>query len=534
MSLVSIQSQVFISYFSADRDLAEKLAGKLRAAAPNLDVVIDKAIDEEASAVAGGAYLLPYIGNRLRSANAVIPLLTKSYADSDPCWLEVSAALAMEKVVPVNVDPALSPANLDALVGQKKVPTLSAAWLGKDDANETSHETRVFTRLARDVEAMCKTSRPFSDWETVEAKRAKELAANLADELRPNMFKLTGLVWSHGALGRAQRSRFFLAISSMAVAVGDDGWDISRRKVLKALAEDPLKSRVRAEALMGLVGELMSPSDRSEPISAKEHWEFVGDLALPIDKDISRFAYTKAGNVPEELRGIFDRLKPRAAEPAPQPKGRVAGLLLGAVSGGVAGLAIGYYLGLVPRQTNVADIPPSPAVPESPSQAEPARSQPQQSKPSQAVSPQAASPRATPPQTAPPKTEARPSPRPPATSSSPTPAPPPPPPPSPQPPPTLTVSARGLEVSVRDQVERLGLPEESWTDVYSQVISLNLDTLCTPAKWQAAEAAGKKPLDIITLEDQIVWPTDVNLSTKRSLLECPSLASYSVTTSIPG
>lgn len=89
-------------------------------------------------------------------------------------------------------------------------------------------------------------------------------------------------------------------------------------------------------------------------------------------------------------------------------------------------------------------------------------------------------------------------------------------------------------MSVKDQVERLGLPEESWPDVYSQVISLNLNTLCTPAKWQAAAAAGKKPLDIITAEERIIWPTEANLKTVRPLLECPSLASYSVTTSAPG
>jgi hypothetical protein len=476
--------QVFISYSSKDRDLAEKLVGKLRQSAPKLDVFIDKAIDDETDSIPSGAYWLPYVGRRLRSANAVVALLSKPYADSDACWFEISAAQAMEKVLPVNIDPALSPANLNALVAQTNIPTFSAGWLGKDEPDDGSREKAAFGRFARDVEAMCERYRPFSDWAPAEPREAKTLATALAKRLRPRLFRHTRLVWSPGALGRAQKSRFLLAVSSMSNALGDGVWDVARRKALKALSDEPLKGHVRAEALMGLVGELMSPSDRSAPVDAKEPWEFVGDISLPMDGDISRFAYTKAGNVPNDVRKIFQVLKPRAT-------GRTAAVVLGAVGGGIAGLVIGYYLGQAQRGDAGPDSqrpPPSPQAPHVP-------------------------PRPAPP---PPPPVVSP---PPLVAS------------QPPPPEVLTVSAKGLEASVKNELERLGQPEESWPEVYSQVISLNLNTLCTPAKWNRALAAGKKPLDIITMEDRILWPTQTDLKTARPLLECPSLLQYTVVTS---
>ena len=88
-------------------------------------------------------------------------------------------------------------------------------------------------------------------------------------------------------------------------------------------------------------------------------------------------------------------------------------------------------------------------------------------------------------------------------------------------------------MSVKEQVERLDLPQETWPGFYSEVIRLNLDTLCSPTKWKAAATAGRKPLDIITPNDRIVWPTEANLTTTHPLLECPTLREYKVAT-VPG
>ena len=99
---------VFVSYSNQDRDIALKLVERLRKAAPEgIEIVIDEAIDAETDAIPSEAYRLPYVGKRLRNANAVIAVLTRSYAESDPCWLEMSTALAMGKIVPISLDPGL-------------------------------------------------------------------------------------------------------------------------------------------------------------------------------------------------------------------------------------------------------------------------------------------------------------------------------------------------------------------------------------------------------------------------------------------
>jgi hypothetical protein len=104
---------VFVSYARQDRDMALKLAERLRKAAPaGMEIAIDEAADGDLVNTASDTYRLPYVGRRLRNANAVVPVLTRSYAESDPCWLELSASLMMEKVVPISLDPGLSPAGI--------------------------------------------------------------------------------------------------------------------------------------------------------------------------------------------------------------------------------------------------------------------------------------------------------------------------------------------------------------------------------------------------------------------------------------
>src|SRR5262249_10210759 len=148
------------------------------------------------------------------------------------------------KVVPASIDPALSPGNLNALIAQKNIPSISPAWLGREDTEETSHEKAGFLRFTRDLEAMCEKHLAFSDWPAAEPREAKTLATALAKQLRPRLFSRTGLAWSPGRLGRAQKTRFFVSLSSMSVALGEGVWDVARRKALKAMASEPLKPRI--------------------------------------------------------------------------------------------------------------------------------------------------------------------------------------------------------------------------------------------------------------------------------------------------
>jgi hypothetical protein len=85
---------------------------------------------------------------------------------------------------------------------------------------------------------------------------------------------------------------------------------VAPRKALKAMAAEPTQPRVRAEALVGLIGALTSPTDGSSPVTASERWEFIGDVALPIDRDISHFACTRAGKIPNALQKMFQVLRP--------------------------------------------------------------------------------------------------------------------------------------------------------------------------------------------------------------------------------
>ena len=71
------------------------------------------------------------------------------------------------------------------------------------------------------------------------------------------------------------------------------------------------------------------------------------------------------------------------------------------------------------------------------------------------------------------------------------------------------------------EMGRRGLDAGGWKEVYGEVISVNLNTLCSPEKWAAAEAVGKKPLDLIDASTQLTWPTETDFSTPSRLQECP-------------
>jgi TIR domain len=487
---------VFVSYSSQDRDIAAKLVDRLRKAAPEeLEIVIDEAIDAETDAMPSGAYRLPYVGKRLRNANAVISVLTRSYAESDPCWLEMSAALMMDKVVPINLDPGLSPAGVASMVTRKNIIAIAPGWFNKEPGEVEAAETAKFERFVRELADEARKHHPFSAWQPADPKDVRPMTIALAAALHPRAFRKTGLVWSPGSIAEVQKRRFFAAIESMSIATGDSVWDVARRKALKAMSEAPTASRVRAEALMGLVGELTAPSDGSAPIIAQEPWEFLGDFALPIDRDISRFAYTKAGKIPNELRKIFQVLRPGRSK-------RRAIFAAGTLLGGLAGVALTYGGQMLFGQLNARDTTPPVPPSDTPTP------------PSMVPTP---APSVAPPLTPPAPAAAGDEPSQPVTTAN-----------APEvtsatapPPLTFSVSARGLEASVRAGMAERGLDAGAWKEIYGQVISLNINTLCSPEKWQAAETMGKKPLDVISAETQLTWPTETDFAKPVRLQECP-------------
>lgn len=518
----------FVSYSHQDREIAVKLVERLRKAAPEIGIVLDDAIDAETTAIPSGAYSLPFVGKRLRNANAVISVLTRSYAESDPCWLEMSAALMMEKVIPINLDPGLSPAGLESMVGGRNIVAIAPGWFNKEPGEVEAAETAKFDSFVRVLKTETGTTSPFAAWQPAEPKDARPMAAAVVAALRPRAFRRTDLIWSPGSLADVQKRRFFAAIDSMSIATGEGGWDVARRKVLKAMSAEPMQRRVRAEALMGLIGELTAPSDGSPPVTAHDPWEFVGDFALPIDRDISRYAYTRAGKIPNELRKMFQVLRPGRSK-------RRRLFAAGAVLGGIVGVVLTYGGQMLFGQPGprLASDPRQPDTPPTrPADDTPAAPQTAQVTPQAAPAPSLTPPVIAPPVTAPPVT-APPSAAPATPPSRPAPSPPPqvaiaptaPPPPVVSAPPTsetqFAVSARGLEASVKAEIARRNLDESAWKEVYGQVISLNINTLCSPEKWKAAEESGRKPLDIIAADTQLTWPTQTDFARPARYQECP-------------
>ena len=505
---------VFVSYSRQDREIAGKLVERLRKAAPEgLDIVIDEPVDGQLAYAPNDTYRLPYVGKRLRNANAVVCVLTRSYAESDPCWLELSAALMMDKVVPISLDPGLSPAGISSMVSHRDVMAIAPAWFHKEPGEVEAFETAKFESFVAALKAESEKHHPFSEWAPAEPKHVRELARSLGEALRPRRFRRSDLVWSPGSIAEVQKGRFFAAIDSLSIATGEGSWDVARRKALKAMAAEPTLARVRAEALMGLIGELTAPSDGSLPVTAPEPWEFVGDFALPIDRDISRFAYTRAGKIPNELRKMFQVLRPGRSK-------RGVMFALGAVLGGAIGIVLTYSgqmlfgapsgrLGAsllpdttpasAPEATLLADAAPNSVE----TQQQLATTQAAPSPPASAASSFGAAPAPSTP-TAPAQTGSS------ALTTT-----------GPGPQLTFTVTARGLEASVRAEMSRRGLDDAQWKVVYGEVISVNMDTLCAPERGEASGAVGKKPLDVIDASTLLSWPTQTDFEKPSGLRECP-------------
>lgn len=506
---------VFISYSHKDRDLAGKLVERLRGSAPEgLEIVIDEAIDGALAGTAGDAYRLPLVGERLRNANAVVSVLTRSYAESDPCWLELSAALMMEKVVPICLDPGLSPAGIGSMVADKNVIPIAPGWFDKEPGEVEAFETAKFERFVRDLIAETEKHQPFSEWQPAEPRDVRALSKSLSDALQPRMFRRSDLVWSPGSLADVQKQRFFATLDAMSIATGDGVWDMARRKALKAMAAEPNSSRVRAEVLMGLVGELTAPTDGSPPVTTQEPWEFVGDFALPIDRDISRFAYTRAGKVPNELRKMFQVLRPGRSK-------RRAMFAFGALLGGVGGVILTFGGQVLFGQSFTRINMPAPLPGRSPAAAPEIAGLPATTQLSAPVMAPAATATVAPQAVASQPSAAGAAPPQPANSKQPETTAMSPPSNSADVQPSLAVGARGLEASVQAEIARRNLDPDAWKDIYAQVISLNINTLCSPARWEAAGAVGKKPLDLIPADTLLTWPTETDFTRPSSLQECP-------------
>ena len=152
--------------------MALKLAERLRKAAPaGMEIAIDEAADGDLVNTASDTYRLPYVGRRLRNANAVVPVLTRSYAESDPCWLELSASLMMEKVVPISLDPGLSPAGISSMVAHQDVMSIAPGWFSKEPGEVEAFETAKFEMFVRELTAETERHQPFSEWQPAEPRR---------------------------------------------------------------------------------------------------------------------------------------------------------------------------------------------------------------------------------------------------------------------------------------------------------------------------------------------------------------------------
>lgn len=236
---------------------------------------------------------------------------------------------------------------------------------------------------------------------------------------------------------------------------------------------------------MGQIGALTSPTDGAPPASASEPWEFIGDVALPIDRDISRFADTRAGKIANELQKMFQVLGPGRSK-------RGAMFAVGTIPGGLVGVVLTYGGQMLLGQPgDVAEAePPQPD------------NSPQISR---VLLPQRQHTlfQSTRPSRQP--TRLR----------------------------RFYAAQRRPCSFPRHRTSQLhrhrpcchrrcrGMDAGGWKEIHVEVISISINALCSPGKFTAAEAAGKKPLDLIDAPMQLTWPTETDFITPSRLRECP-------------
>ena len=355
------------------------------------------------------------------------------------------------------------------------VPALDVAALADNDAGKahlgSPEAARAFMALVDELKLATASRRPFESWEEAEAHRVGETALALQKAFRWP-FQRKGLNWSQGRLGAQQRFRFHAALSDLSNCAGNSRWDAARRRALRALHDAPGKASVRAAVVLGLIGEL-SPSEARGEESANrnpEPWRWLGDLALPFDRKVSRFAYARAGDIPNDVRETFQVMRQRSAGRATVGWTRLG---VGAVIGTGLGVMLASVLGGPPPTARQAAASGgariAPAAP-NPATAEPGRM-------ALATSP-AAAPLAiaATPLLAPAPASVR-----------------------------FSVAAKGLEYSVK---EKLGAsPNEfSWQEVYAATIAVNLAALCS-AERRVRAGRGSDPLNAIGSAEIFAWPS---------------------------
>ncbi len=437
-------------------------------------MAVAKAGDVRGMEMAPGEDWLPDLAGRLHDVHAVLALDSRSYLNSDMCWFEGLTALGMNKLIPIKIDPALAYGEMPEPFRKANVPALDLAALADNDAGKahlgSPEAVRAFMALVEELKVASASRRPFDAWEEAEVHRVGETALALQKAFRWP-FQRKSLNWSQGKLGAQQRFRFHAALSDLCNCAGNSRWDAARRRALRALHDAPGKASVRAAVVLGLIGEL-SPAEARCPDGANrnpEPWRRLGDLALPFDRKVSRFAYARAGDIPNDVRETFQVMQQRSA-------GRAtvgwAGLGVGAVIGTSLGVILASGLGGPPPAVRLTPAAGgarvAPAAP-NPSTAAPARLAP-----------------ATSPAPAPPAIVARPLAPSPASLR-------------------FSVAAKGLEYSVKEKL-RATPNEFSWQEVYAATIAVNLEALCSAQRRVRAER-GSDPLNAIGSAEIFAWPS---------------------------
>lgn len=516
---------IFVSYSSADRANAEQLVALIKQSAPDaFEIFIDKAGDLRANDIPSGDYWLPHLANRLHRAHAVLALVSKPYLNSDMCWFEGSTALAMGKLIPIKIDEALPDEDITEPFRQVSIPTLDVAALtdvqnGKTRGNSPV-ATQTFLDMVSDLKSVTLKKHPFHTWEEAEAHKVGEIALALQKAMKRPLPR-KNLNWSRGELGKRQRFRFLSAIADFSNCAGETPWDAARRRALRALRAAPMDQTVRAAVLIGLVGELMQAARTTggANMSANpEPWRWLGDLALPLDREISRFAYGKSGDIPNDVRETFQVLRQKTS-------GRTRATWIGIGLGLLAGTGIGVVLAAIMGNGATTPAPqrlggPDPAAPQplalpapvlSPDAAPTvtASSQPTPTQPHVQVQAQLQAPVAAPPPVpapvAAPEAVAKP-----AVVEAPAPL-------------LFRVGVRGLEDSVRREADKRAY-SFSWEEVYATVIAINRDSLCSLER-RALAGEGGDPLNMIGGAEEFRWPsTDQILQYKAGPRACYTLA----------
>ena len=500
---------ILVSYASVDRAEAERLIGMIQTSAPGaFNMALAQAGDVREMETPSSEDWLPELAARLRGVHAVLALVSKSYLNSDMCWFEGSTALGMNKLIPVKIDTALSHAELPEPFRRTNIPTMNIAALADNDAGKahlgSPEAARAFMSLVDELGVASSSRRPFETWQESEVLRVGETALALQKAFRWP-FQRKGLNWSQGKLGAHQRFRFLAAISDFANCAGGTFWDAARRRALRALHAAPGDASVRSATVLGLIGELSSADAQGGDGANRnlEPWRWLGDLALPFDRQISRFAYARAGDIPNDVRETFEIMHQKSA-------GRAArawtGLGFGLAIGTGLGVVLATVLGSPPSGRLAAARASAPLAPTAQKLTPPAAPRPAPTtSPGTVAAPAILNNQPTAPNAAQ------------LNATSPTLA-------------NFSVDAKGLEYTVKAKL-RANRYEFSWQEVYAATIAVNRKVLCSPER-RAQAGLGADPLNAIGDAEIFEWPTLDEVKAHRADARACRLPA--VVTTLPG